>query len=611
MKQFRNESLNRVTSDLIKDGYITEEQVKLSLEKQDFSKTWLDSLVEDNIITEKILTTYLSKHSIKVTDPNEADLDTAILADIPIEILKQYRFLPLYEVDDKLMIATPDLDNVLAIDYIKKKSNKNIELIFCTKRQLDLFWTTSQKTDAMLNSSKINNYSDQQVKRPKKPIIRTDEDIESSLKQLSSELTDAGLSIESEKSEEEKSDLQDLETQAAEAPIIKMVNIVLMNGISKRASDIHLSPEEHELLIRVRIDGILHDLTKFSKSVESAIISRIKIMCEMDIANRKTPQDGKFKVVYNESFYDIRCSVFPTQYGENMVLRILPRGEDSVRLDKLGFLKPVLKSWKKNLQNTGRVLLVTGPTGSGKTTTLYASINEINQSNINIMTIEDPIEYSFPLIRQSQVNLKTGLTFATGLRAILRQDPDVIMVGEIRDEETARTAIQSALTGHLVFSTLHTNDSVGAVYRLLDMGIESFLISSSVSAVLAIRLARTICKSCKIKVKMDDVTRPQFREENIHNINEYFMGKGCNDCHNTGYKGRIIFSELLEINHEIEKLIAENASEIDIKIAAHQNGMASLRKDGIAKVIAGMTTLEEVLRVTPSDRVSQDDPIPT
>ena len=387
-------------------------------------------------------------------------------------------------------------------------------------------------------------------------------------------------------------------------PVIRLVNDILFRALQLRASDIHVHPYETKLQIRYRIDGILYDVLSLNRNVLSLIISRIKVMAAMDIAERRMPQDGRCSVRLGQREIDLRVSTVPTSYGERAVLRLLDKSSGIYGLNELGLWNDDLKRLDSVLGRTHGVIFVTGPTGSGKSTTLYACLQRINSAEKNVITIEDPIEYQLSGISQIQVATKKGMTFITALRHVLRQDPDVIMIGEVRDQETARMAIQSSLTGHLVFSTLHTNDSAGAVSRLLDLGVEPYLVSSSLIAVMAQRLVRRICPDCK---KIYEPTAHEMRElglgidQNIHT--EFFVGAGCEKCFQTGYRGRTGIYELMMLDEEIRDLIYSKESAGVIKKRAIEAGLQTLRMDGARKVAAGVTTVAEVLRVTQSDTI--------
>ncbi len=388
-------------------------------------------------------------------------------------------------------------------------------------------------------------------------------------------------------------------------PVIRLVNDILFRALQLRASDIHVHPYESKLQIRYRIDGILYDVLSLNKNVLPLIISRIKVMAGMDIAERRLPQDGRCSVRLGQREVDLRVSTVPTSYGERSVLRLLDKSTGLFALNELGLWEDDLPKFDSLLNRSHGVIFVTGPTGSGKTTTLYACLNRINSSEKNVITIEDPIEYQLEGISQIQVAMKKGMTFATSLRHVLRQDPDVIMVGEVRDIETARMAIQSSLTGHLVFSTLHTNDSAGAVSRLLDLGVEPYLASSSLIAIIAQRLVRKVCPDCR---KHSEPTAHELKELGLgeieaNNGTKFFVGAGCEKCFKTGYRGRTGIYELLMVNEEIQDLIYKKKTAGTIKKVALEAGMKTLRMDGARKVLAGITTVPEVLRVTQADVV--------
>ena len=388
---------------------------------------------------------------------------------------------------------------------------------------------------------------------------------------------------------------------ASEAPVIKLVNHVISEAIESRASDIHIEPFADELLLRYRIDGILHEFDPPPKRLSSAITTRIKIMAKMDISERRLPQDGRIKLQILGKDIDMRVSTLPTLHGESVVMRILDRGSLVLDLSQMGFPKKVHEQLEALILKPYGKLLVTGPTGSGKTTTLYAALSKINTPNKKIITVEDPVEYQMRGINQIHVKSQIGLNFASGLRSIVRQDPDVIMVGEIRDPETAEISIQAALTGHLVFSTVHTNDAAGAITRLLDMGIENFLISSALLGVLAQRLVRVICPECKEEAHLTPTLRQEMTQLGREDIKVYH-GKGCNACSQTGFRGRCGIYELLVIDDEIRELILKKSTAQTICDQARKTGMTTLREDGWDKVTKGITTVEEILRVTLNDR---------
>ena len=396
-------------------------------------------------------------------------------------------------------------------------------------------------------------------------------------------------------------EIGDLLDDTSDSPVIRLVNLMFSQAVRDNASDIHIEPYQNSLKIRQRLDGILHDMLSPPKHVQSALISRVKIMAKLNIAEKRLPQDGRIELKIANKEIDIRVSTLPTAFGERVVLRLLRKSTVMISLRDLGMPQDRFTPFEREIKAPNGIVLVTGPTGSGKTTTLYAALSSINNSDINIITIEDPIEYRISGIGQVQVNPKIDLTFASGLRSIVRQDPDVILVGEIRDSETAEIAIQSALTGHLVFSTLHTNDSAGAITRLRDMGIEQFLIASSVNAILAQRLVRIICPHCKEEYTPEPemLQRIGLSKEECHGQKAY-RGKGCAKCFHTGYKGRCGIFELLLMTQDMKALVLKTSDANQIKKQAIENGMISLQKDGAMKVQQGITTIEEVYRVCQS-----------
>ena len=404
---------------------------------------------------------------------------------------------------------------------------------------------------------------------------------------------DAAMDIDPESTEH-------IRDMASEAPVIKLVNHIINRAIDTGASDIHLEPFADDLALRYRIDGMLYDFEAPPKRLHSAISTRIKIMAKLDISERRLPQDGRIRIKSQGKDIDIRVSTLPTIYGESVVMRILDRGNIVVNLDNLGFPRRELEQFQTLIKKPYGMILVTGPTGSGKTTTLYASLAKINTPDKKIVTVEDPVEYQLRGVNQIHVKPQIGLTFANGLRSIVRQDPDVIMVGEIRDPETADIAIQAALTGHLVFSTVHTNDAAGAITRLQDMGCESFLISSALLGVLAQRLVRVVCTDCKVSYELDDATKAELKIRRDRSVKAY-RGKGCARCNLTGYRGRIGIYELLVIDDAIRELILSKASAQIIRDRGRRQGLRLLREDGLRKVVQGITTVEEILRVTQAE----------
>ena len=493
------------------------------------------------------------------------DMDTSFTEKIPIQFLKKYKMVPVVR-SDGIYIAVNDTTLFQPIDDL----------------HIILGWDGVETVLAPYSAilSAINFAYD-----------LSGDSAEQVIQDMREEDRDMIISAV-----EETGDLLD---DTSDAPIIKLVNLMLSQAVKARASDIHIEPYQNRIKVRYRVDGILYDMLSPPKHIQSTLISRIKIMARLNIAEKRLPQDGRIEIKIGDKSVDIRVSTIPTAFGERVVLRLLDKTTVLLKLSDLGMSEQRLKIFNELIKSAHGIILVTGPTGSGKTTTLYAALSSINNSDINIITIEDPIEYQIEGIGQIQVNPKINITFANGLRSIVRQDPDVILVGEIRDLETAEIAIQAALTGHLVFSTLHTNDSASAVTRLIDMGIESFLVTSSVIGILAQRLVRNVCNECKEEYIPD--------EESLENIGitpemssgkKIYKGKGCQDCLNTGYKGRTGIFELMILDDAIKSLILKTSDSNAIKKKAVNQGMVTLRQDGALKVLNGITTVEEILRIT-------------
>ncbi|HDH34752.1 MAG TPA: type II secretion system protein GspE [Nitrospirae bacterium] len=476
-----------------------------------------------------------------------------------VKFMKQYKFVPIGLEGDVLKIAVSDPLDEYMLDVLLNFSDLSLDI--CLGSEKDIMEAIEQYFGSNVHMTSIME----------------------------------GMREEEGEEVELSEDVHHLRDMAFEAPIVKLVNMLITRAVESRTSDIHIEPFEHNVKVRFRIDGALTDIESLPKRIQPAVISRVKIMSKMNIAERRLPQDGRIKLRVSGRDIDLRVSTIPTIYGESIVMRILDSGSALIILDHLGFPEAVQRKYEKLLTTPYGMILVTGPTGSGKTTTLYASLNSINSVDKKIITVEDPIEYQIDGINQIQVKPMIGLSFATGLRHIVRQDPDVIMVGEIRDVETADISINSALTGHLVFSTLHTNDAPGAVTRLLDMGIEGFLVSSSLIGVLAQRLVRMICPVCKEPLKLQQELVDNMQ---LEGIKETYYGKGCDECRNTGYRGRTGIFELMLIDSALRQLILEKAGADIIRKHAIASGMHVLRENGWEKVRQGITTVEEVLRVS-------------
>ncbi len=537
---------------------------------KDRSKYIGDSLIQLGLISEDDL---LRALSIQLDIPYLAEIDpqtvdSSIVSKVPLNFVRRNKLFPISIDGNILKVAMRDPLNLEPLDDLGILLGLPVEPVISSENEI-------------LES--INRFYKQDADSAEKVIQDMDGE---DLGVLSREI-------------EEPDDLLEIDH---DAPIIKLVNLMLLQAVKDRASDIHIEPFEKKLNVRYRIDGVLYNILTPPKRYQSPIVSRIKVMANLDIAEKRLPQDGRIKIKMTDREVDIRVSVLPTTFGERIVLRLLDKTGIFLDMKDIGFSKEDLERYEKLITHSNGIILVTGPTGSGKTTTLYATISSINSSEKNIITTEDPVEYQLDGIGQIQINPKIDLTFANSLRSILRQDPDVIMVGEIRDLETAEIAIHASLTGHLVFSTLHTNDSAGAVTRLLDMGIEPFLVSSSVLAIMAQRLVRVICPECKGPYMPDEKALKEIglTMEDVRRVTDtLYIGRGCSRCLNTGYKGRTGIYELLMVNDNVRKLIMSNADSSRIKRdAVKKNGLVTLTGDGARKVLQGITTIEEILRVT-------------
>ncbi|MCP4682513.1 MAG: type II secretion system ATPase GspE [Desulfobacterales bacterium] len=491
--------------------------------------------------------------------------EPVVLDNLSVKFMKQSRFVPLEIIEDSLRIAMVDPGDYYTIDALKLAYGLNIEV------------SRGRDDDILEVIERVYGAGSQSLETI----------IEEAGKDVY-DITSAG--------EEDADHLRDL---ASEAPIIRLVNRLILNAVELRASDIHFEPFENAFRVRYRIDGVLHEVEAPPRNLQAAIISRVKIMAKLDIAERRLPQDGRIKLKISDREIDFRVSTLPTLFGESLVMRILDRETLILDLEKLGFPVNLLHEYIELISMPYGMILVTGPTGSGKTSTLYTTLAKINSSENKIITLEEPVEYQLEGVNQIQVNPKIGLSFANGLRSIVRQDPDIILVGEIRDAETAEIAIQSSLTGHLLFSTLHTNDAAGAVTRLLDMGVESFLLSSTLLGVLAQRLVRIICPNCKEEIRPEEKLVESMgmpRDEVAGTV--FFAGKGCEDCRSTGFKGRMAIFEYLPVDSEMREEITKESNTERIKDVALNKGMITLRQDGWDKVKQGITTIPEVLKVT-------------
>jgi type IV pilus assembly protein PilB len=552
---------------LINEGLINQAQLDEALRFQKLSgRTIGDILVDRGFAKEEDLANALAKQLdipfVSIKDSSlQPSKEDALEKIIPQSFARSQLVLPLSRHLKSLTVALANPLDLLAIDNLKKITGCEINPVIATKSDIREAISKFYGSKDLLEEAVDSSY----------------------------DITDAGISAF--KRQDEGYSLEDLVTKAEEAPVIKLVNLLLIQAVKERASDIHIEPFREKINVRFRIDGILHRIAPPSQHLLPALISRIKILSKMDIAEKRLPQDGGFTVKVEDRPIDLRVSIVPTIFGEKAVLRILDKGSVSFELDKLGFSEKDLNNFKQAIVRPYGLVLVTGPTGSGKSTTLYSALNYIMTPKKNIITIEDPVEYQLNGINQVQVKPNIGLTFADGLRSFLRQDPDIMMVGEIRDLETAEICIRASLTGHLVLSTLHTNDAPSAVTRLIDIGVEPYLVASSLLLLMAQRLVRRLCPKCKVPAKLPDDIGKRYGITK----KDIFEAKGCEYCRNTGYTGRVAIHEIILINQELRQLIAERVELSKIRDAAKMTGMKTLVEDGLAKVAEGITSIEEVM----------------
>ena len=545
---------------LVDRGLITSEQLAAADEERRASGRSLGRiLVAQAAVTEKDLVAALATQiGMEFVDLDDFQVDPHAATRVNDAIVRRHTVLPIAYDDGRLVVAMSDPSNVVAMDDLR------------TITKMDI-----------------------------KPVVATKDDVLAAIDRYSTMTGDIEAMADDIAGEDDDEDLAHLTSVTEDAPIVKFVNLLVSQAVADGASDIHIEPAERDLRVRYRIDGVLHEVMRSPKSIQSGVVSRLKIMADVDIAERRVPQDGRFSVNTGGKSVDLRFSTLPTVYGEKIVMRILDKSSILLTLDDLGFLDHNLKMFEESYTKPYGMILVTGPTGSGKSTTLYATLNVVNSDGVNIVTTEDPVEYRLPGVNQVQVNPKVGLTFASALRSILRQDPDVVLVGEMRDRETAHIGMEAALTGHLVLSTLHTNDAPSAVTRLTEMGIEPFLVGSAVDCVLAQRLARKVCGKCAEMVRPEPFVLKEagFADDIVDERPEIPQAVGCTACSNTGYRGRLAIHEVMSVTEEIERMTVARASSEEIGRTAVEQGMRTLRDDGLAKVLLGRTTIEEVGRV--------------
>ena len=558
-------------------GAITADQLKKVYQEQKRGGERLEqTIVRLGYVKEELALQCLGDYfNLPFVDLDTYLIDEKVVNIIPEEMARRHTLIPLFKIGNTLTVAMTNPLNLLALDEVRNKVKTDVEIAISTEKKIKKAIDQHYGGTATILEDTLQQF----VKGKAVGQSPESQDYRKTYDLIGKDLPAGPME---------------------DASAGRMLDLVMIQAIRDRASDIHFEPDEKALRVRFRIDGFLYESLTLPKQIHPALTSRIKILAEMDIAETRLPQDGNFNIKLEKRSFEIRVSTFPMIYGENVVLRVLDQTSTLFKLDDLGFSKEVLDRFKQLIRRPNGIILVTGPTGSGKTTTLYALLNMINSKEKNIITIEDPVEYRLALIRQTQINPKAGITFATGLRSILRQDPDIIMIGEIRDLETSEIAMQSALTGHLVLSTLHTNDAPEAITRLVDIGVEPYLISSSVIGVLAQRLVRTICPDCKVSYQTDPKVMGDLGED-VSKSKEsltLYRGKGCKNCKQSGYRGRMGIFELLLVNEEIKKLISERAStQVIREVAKKMAGLVPLRRDGLKKVLEGITTLDEVDRV--------------
>ncbi|GFO64387.1 type IV-A pilus assembly ATPase PilB [Geomonas paludis] len=565
--------VSRLGELLVTNNLITKEQLKQALAEQKAAGGQLrlgSILVRDGLINEADLTSFLSKqYGVPTINLADYEVDAAVVKIIPAEIAHKYQIVPVNRAGSTLIIAMSDPSNIFAIDDIKFMTGYNVEVVVVAESSI---------------KAAIDRFYDQSA----------------SLADVMSDLEMEDLEVIGD---EEDIDVGSLERATEDAPVVKLVNLILTDAIKKKASDIHIEPYEKYFRVRYRIDGVLYEVMKPPLKLKNAITSRIKIMSELDIAERRLPQDGRIKIkLGGGKDMDFRVSVLPTLFGEKIVLRLLDKSNLQLDMTKLGYEPEALAHFQREIHKPFGMVLVTGPTGSGKTVSLYSALSELNKVTENISTAEDPVEFNFAGINQVQMHEDIGLNFAAALRAFLRQDPDVIMIGEIRDFETAEIGVKAALTGHLVLSTLHTNDAPSTINRLLNMGIEPFLVASAVNLITAQRLARRVCGECKVVEEVPvqaliDAGVPADQAPSV----VCYRGTGCAKCNGTGYKGRVGFYQVMPMLEPIRELILNGANTAEIKRESMRLGVKTMRQSGLTKLMEGVTSFEEVLRVTVAD----------
>lgn len=557
---------------LIAKGALTEAHLHQARDTQAQSpgKTVLQVLLAMNAVSDTAVASALAQTmNLTFVEPDRGSVDDRLVELVGVDYCRTRNVLPLRVEDGRLVLAIADPNNIFLVDEIRRKTGKELSLAVVAASQV-------QKVCEQLTSSTANDVSVDEIMK---------------------DMAEDEVEIVAEAAPE---DANDLEKAGNESPVIRFVNYLIADAIRQGASDIHIEPKEKALKIRYRIDGVLFEAMNPPHTMQAAIISRLKIMGNLDISERRLPQDGRIRATVTGRKVDLRLSTLPTANGEKAVIRILDNRSISVPLEALGFSENVLTIWRAQIDQPHGILLVTGPTGSGKTTTLYSSLRVMDGNELNISTVEDPIEYALPTANQVQVHEKIGMSFSAALRSLLRQDPDVIMLGEIRDAETARIAVQASLTGHLVLSTLHTNDAPSSVTRLINIGVEPYLISSAVNAILAQRLVRKVCSKCRTQVEPTAEMREFLTMQGFADPSKVWKGAGCEKCRKTGYSGRLGIYELLVMDDALRDTVTRNPDVNQLRKLCRERGLVSLREDGFAKAQLGQTTVDEVLRVTES-----------
>ena len=544
---------------LIEQGLITSAQLEQALEEHRKTPKSLGRVLIDlQLIKEADLVRALAEQvGLEFVDLADYHIDPSSTMLLPDALARRYRAIPIGERDGKLLVAMSDPANVYALDDIRTITNRDVQ-----------------------------------------PVVATAADVEQAIQKF------AGMdgqveALASQASEQLEADEEQLEAALEEAPIVKLVQAIMTQAVGDRASDVHIEPTERDVRVRFRVDGVLHDVMHSPKNIQGGLISRLKVMADLNIAEKRVPQDGRISMRVGGRTLDLRVATLPTVYGEKIVIRVLDKSQALLRLEDLGFSDDAYKRFSASFSKPYGAILVTGPTGSGKSTTMYATLNILNQEDRNIITVEDPVEYRLDGVNQMQVNPKAGLTFASALRSILRADPDIVLIGEIRDKETATIAIEAALTGHLVLSSLHTNDAASAISRLVEMEVETFLVASAIDCVVAQRLFRVLCERCKEAYKPEhaELLAAGYPDWLIPEIETLFRPTGCSACSNTGYRGRAGLYEVMPMTEEIQRLTVDRASADELRKTAIEQGMMTLRDDGLEKARMGRTSIGEIARV--------------